>query len=58
LIECDFASSGDGQVPGRNTRLGGEQSFDNLRAVVSPNIYVTGSGGSTKWVAGEGAGRS
>jgi hypothetical protein len=36
---------------------GGELSFDNLRAVVSPNIYVTGSSGSTKWTIGEGVGR-
>ena len=35
------------------TRGGGERSFDNLGAVVSPNIYVTGSGGSTKRVIGE-----
>ena len=38
------------------TRGGGERSFDNLSAVVSPNIYVTGCGGSTKWGIGEGEG--
>jgi hypothetical protein len=55
-IECDFASSVDEESSTTQHVAGGELSFDNLSAVVSPNIYVTGSGGSTNWTIGEGGG--